>query len=71
MTDSNLTNADLIGARLHGTDLRGARLRGVAMTDAEYDEATLWPRGFDPSEHGARLATASADVEAGRKAAPA
>jgi len=53
-----LDGADLSGARMQGSDLRGASLKGAnlsdtRLTDAQYDEATIWPDGFDPVAGGA------------------
>ncbi|MCP4408949.1 MAG: pentapeptide repeat-containing protein [Gammaproteobacteria bacterium] len=56
----DLRNANLNSASLSGTDLSGANLTGVSLhgTDlsgARYDDATAWPKGFDPEEAGAVL----------------
>ena len=36
-------------------NLRGADLTGVDLTSAKYDDATIWPDGFDPEAAGAVL----------------
>lgn len=59
---ADLTGADLRGANLYGATLFGAHLTGADLTGANlkgalYDDATRWPRGFDPRPHGARKFT--------------
>jgi uncharacterized protein YjbI with pentapeptide repeats len=53
-----LDGADLSGSRLVAADLRGASLKGANVTEAQfgkalYDDATIWPDGFDPVAAGA------------------
>ena len=48
-------NADLTGAELKFADLSGARLDnatllGVNLRDVRYNDATIWPSGFDPTK---------------------
>lgn len=48
-----LDGADLSGAWMQGSDLRGASLKGANLSDtrltgAQYDDATIWPDGFNP-----------------------
>ena len=56
-------DSDLRGARLsldemggalvlHSADFTGANLEGADFTGALYDERTIFPKGFDPEEHG-------------------
>jgi uncharacterized protein YjbI with pentapeptide repeats len=40
-------------AILEEVDLRGAALAGAKLTGARYDTRTRWPKGFDPTRHGA------------------
>ena len=59
---ADLTGADLRGANLYGATLFGAHLTGADLTGANlkgalYDDATRWPRGFDPRPRGARKFT--------------
>lgn len=58
LSNTNLTSAGLNFAYLLGTDLRGANLSGAHLNDtvltgAKYDQATVWPEGFDPVAAGA------------------
>lgn len=68
LSEANLSGADLSGADLFGTDfsradLRGANLSGAILggrdftppqlTEAVYDNTTIWPEGFDPTAAGA------------------
>ena len=46
--DANLTGAKLFGANLTGADLTAAKLAGTT-----YNDATVWPQGFDPKAAGA------------------
>ncbi len=60
LTDANLvgarlTGANLVGARLTGANLVGARLSGARLTGATYDRHTRFPAGFNPSTAGMRL----------------
>ncbi len=62
---ANLSGADLIGADLSGASLLGADLSGASLfsanlneadlREAEYDKDTIWPKGFDPEQAGAKL----------------
>jgi uncharacterized protein YjbI with pentapeptide repeats len=53
LTGSNLEGAGLEGANLEGANLQGANLRGAVLLNALYDEATIWPNGFDVAAQGA------------------
>ncbi len=53
LTGANLEGAGLEGANLEGADLQGASMTGAVLLNAEYDEATVWPEGFDVSAQGA------------------
>jgi hypothetical protein len=68
---AELQGADFTGAKLQDVDLRDANLRayGDRQVDAKFSEdadltgvrwnnRTLWPKGFDPMDHGARPAEA-------------
>jgi uncharacterized protein YjbI with pentapeptide repeats len=50
---ASLRGANLSGADLRNADLRGAELISVNMTDAIYNDATVWPSDFDPVAAGA------------------
>jgi hypothetical protein len=63
LKEANLKGADLRGAnlgpdnlggstQLQGAGLLGAQLSGATMTLAEYDDATVFPVGFDPQLYG-------------------
>jgi uncharacterized protein YjbI with pentapeptide repeats len=53
LTGGSLEGAGLEGANLEGANLQGANLRGAVLLNALYDEATIWPDGFDVTAHGA------------------
>ena len=53
LTGGNLEGAGLEGANLEGANLQGASLRGAVLLNALYDEATIWPDGFDVTAQGA------------------
>jgi uncharacterized protein YjbI with pentapeptide repeats len=53
LTGGNLEGAGLEGANLEGANLQGANLRGAVLLNALYDEATIWPGGFDVAAQGA------------------
>ncbi len=53
LTGANLEGAGLEGANLEGANLQGANLRGAVLLNALYDEATIWPSGFDVAAQGA------------------
>lgn len=53
LTGANLEGAGLEGANLEGANLQGANLRGAVLLNALYDEATIWPNGFDVAVQGA------------------
>jgi uncharacterized protein YjbI with pentapeptide repeats len=62
LSGADLTGADIVYAKLDQADLRGAVLRGAVVTGvyvsrnlegALYDDATIWPAGFDPVAAGA------------------
>ncbi len=52
---TDLRHASLREASLHGADLRSAALKGVDLEGARYNQATQWPKGFDPAARGAIL----------------
>jgi hypothetical protein len=52
---ADLREANFSDSWIRGCDFRGANLAHADFTAAIYDEATRWPEGFDPVEHGARL----------------
>ncbi len=69
LTDSDFSNANLSGANLDGANFNGTSLRksdlrkatlkfaklgGADLSDAVYDQATIWPDEFDPAAAGAR-----------------
>lgn len=49
MSGASMVSADLRGASLKGANLFKARLHGVL-----YDDATIWPDGFNPVAAGAK-----------------
>jgi len=54
----NLFQADLSGANLSGADLCGAdlseaNLTGADLTGLHFDDVTVWPQGFIPTDGGA------------------
>jgi uncharacterized protein YjbI with pentapeptide repeats len=62
LSGADLTDAEIVYAKLGQADLRGAVLRGATLTGAYvtrnlagaiYDDATVWPAGFDPVAAGA------------------
>jgi len=53
LTDADLREAGLYSAGLMGADLTDANLEGVKLKYAFYDNATIWPEGFDPKAAGA------------------
>jgi hypothetical protein len=53
LTGADLACADLTSAQLTGTCLRDASLNEACLEGVQWDAATVWPDGFDPSEHGA------------------
>ncbi|MCL4300572.1 MAG: pentapeptide repeat-containing protein [Anaerolineae bacterium] len=58
---ANLSQANLNEADLREADLRGAYLRETEIDDrtqlegVEYDKDTIWPKGFDAGQAGAKL----------------
>ena len=50
---SDLSRADLTEADLKGANLEGANLEGTILEKTLYDEHTVFPKGFDPSNSGA------------------
>jgi uncharacterized protein YjbI with pentapeptide repeats len=40
------------GLRFHAADFTGAKLEGADFTGAIYNEATIFPEGFNPKERG-------------------
>jgi hypothetical protein len=53
LSNAKLDHADLTGANLRGAKLDGASLRGTTLAGAIFDQATVWPSGFDPGLSGA------------------
>jgi hypothetical protein len=51
-----LAKAQLQRAQLQGANLTDADLRDADLQDARYDLRTRWPDGYDPQQHGARVA---------------
>ena len=49
LTGTNLSEANLIGTNLSGIE----ELNRANLTSAVFDDTTLWPNGFDPTEAGA------------------
>ncbi len=59
LRDANLGKDNLGGStQLQGANLRDAKLRGTILTDAEYDDATVFPDGFNPRASGMRRVAA-------------
>jgi uncharacterized protein YjbI with pentapeptide repeats len=56
LEDANLREADLRGADLRGANLklRGANLWGANLEEVKYNNATAWPRVFNPEQVGAK-----------------
>jgi hypothetical protein len=52
---ANLMKADLGEADFRGANLSGAKLASADLNGAQYDATTVWPAGFDPGRHGARI----------------
>ncbi len=52
---ARLESATLRGARISGANFSGADLKKVDLQGAIYDKQTLWPPGFDPKDHGAKM----------------
>ena len=50
---ANLSGANLNVANLRGANLSGANLSGAFLGGATYDDATIWPDGFNPVAAGA------------------
>lgn len=48
LEDANLLRANLRNATLNGANLKNANLDQAILTEVSYDEATVWPDGFDP-----------------------
>lgn len=53
--DADLRGSVFHSARLEGANMKAARIGGMRLKGAVYDEATLWPDGFDAEEYGAVL----------------
>lgn len=53
LSGASLRNATLRGAVLTGADLGGADLYGADLHESWFDDATIWPEGFDPIAAGA------------------
>ena len=52
---ADLTNAKLAAADLRGASFKDANLTGTNLAAALYDDATVWPEGFNPAAAGARM----------------
>jgi len=50
--DSDLTSADFTLANICGANFSNSILRGTDFTQAQYDNDTLFPIGFDPERNG-------------------
>jgi uncharacterized protein YjbI with pentapeptide repeats len=48
---ADLTDADLSGSYLIATNLDGANLTGANIERAVWDQATIWPHGYDHRAH--------------------
>ena len=53
LSGANLTGANLNVANLQGANLSGANLSGAFLGGATYNDATVWPDGFNPTAAGA------------------
>lgn len=53
LREAKLDGADLTRADLRRADLAGASLESANLTGAVYNDATIWPDGFDPNAAGA------------------
>jgi uncharacterized protein YjbI with pentapeptide repeats len=53
LSGANLYMADLSCANLCGADLSETNVKGVDVTDARYDDRTVWPANFCPDKNGA------------------
>lgn len=53
--EADLRGANLSEANLHRANLKVVQLDGVALSNAKYNEVTIWPEGFDPQGAGATL----------------
>ena len=53
LVGANLERTSLRGTHFQRADLTGANLKGATLKGALYDEATRWPKGFDPEKRGA------------------
>ena len=52
-SDADLTDANFSGAELESAKFTGANLSGTILTGAWFNQATLWPEGFDYLNSGA------------------
>jgi uncharacterized protein YjbI with pentapeptide repeats len=55
LIETNLSKADLQGADLRSANLTGATLEGANLKEALYNDATKFPKGFNPASEGMRL----------------
>ena len=55
LRNANLQGANLENACLFSADLSGANLDGAILREAQYNELTIWPTGFEPVNAGAIL----------------
>ncbi len=70
---ANLRNAKLIGANLNqanlsqvtliGANLKGANIQGADFQHGFYDETTIFPTGFEPTEAGVYLIAPGASLQ--------
>jgi uncharacterized protein YjbI with pentapeptide repeats len=56
LENTNLSYVALNRSNLRGTNLKGAVLNGTKLKDAEYDNSTEWPQGYDYIASGAVMA---------------
>jgi len=56
LSKAKLEQASLSGSDLRGADLSSAKFKQTDVTDALYDDLTLWPNGFDLDGSGASYA---------------
>jgi uncharacterized protein YjbI with pentapeptide repeats len=53
VSGANLEKVDLYNADLRWTNLEGAALSEANLSGARYNNAAIWPDGFDPKAAGA------------------
>jgi uncharacterized protein YjbI with pentapeptide repeats len=64
LADADLNRADLRGADICGANLTGANLAQAKLEGAIFDEKTVFPDGFNPSD--ASMITSIAKVPASK-----